>query len=229
MKSVHAWATVASLDEPPENVRAERSAHEEVGYGEDEKRFVPRADRKVVAFACGAPAARVEPRPPASLSGANTLSCLCSDTSTFSRAHEEEIRPFANCSPNVLRNPAAGSPVTLCLRGFDSRMGMRHVLCFRGEVAAAAAAAAGGGAASGLLLLLLLLLVEVHPLLEIVVIGGVAEDYLPFVLCLSRSSSHSRRSCTLAYPLLPWSSRLNLTLRQRFCQFNLTIVVIISI
>lgn len=57
------------------------------------------------------------------------------------------IRPFANCSPNVLRNPAAGSPVTLCLRGFDSRMGMRHVLRLRGEVAAAAAAAGASGAA----------------------------------------------------------------------------------
>ena len=43
-------------------------------------------------------------------------------------------RPFANCSPNALTIPAAGSPVTLCLRGFDSRMGMRHVPRFGGRL-----------------------------------------------------------------------------------------------
>ncbi|KAG7196852.1 hypothetical protein KM043_014488 [Ampulex compressa] len=50
-------------------------------------------------------------------------------------------RPSANCSPNALRNPAAGSPVTLCLRGFDSRMGMRQVPRSGGRVTAAATAA----------------------------------------------------------------------------------------
>lgn len=47
-------------------------------------------------------------------------------TRAFSK-RQQRARPFANCSPNALTIPAAGSPVTLStLHGFDSRMGMRH-------------------------------------------------------------------------------------------------------
>lgn len=56
-------------------------------------------------------------------------------------------RPFANCSPNALTIPAAGSPVTLCLHGFDSRMGMRHVPRVWRE--AASIPATRGGASIG--------------------------------------------------------------------------------
>lgn len=70
-------------------------------------------------------------------------------TSAFSRVHGEDIRPFANYSPNVLRNPAAGPPMTLCLGGFDSRMGMRHVPRFRREIAAAAVTAAASATRGG--------------------------------------------------------------------------------
>lgn len=59
----------------------------------------------------------------------------------------QRTRPFANCSPNALTNPAAGSPVTLCLHGFDSRMGMRHVPRVWRE--AASIPATRGGASIG--------------------------------------------------------------------------------
>jgi hypothetical protein len=69
-------------------------------------------------------------------------------TRAFSKARTRKTTSVRELFAKRTEEPLAADPtVTSCLRGgFDSRMGMRHVPRFRGEIAAAAAAAAGAAA-----------------------------------------------------------------------------------